>query len=113
MDVADLVHELAARFPDSERYGLTRQVCDAAISVPSNIAEGRGRGSRRDFCHFLRMARGSLYEVETQITIARRRRYIGAPDESRLLEESAVVLQLINGLIRRFSDARLPTSNPR
>lgn len=113
MELADLVYDLAERFPDKERYRLANQVCDAAISVPSNIAEGRGRGSRKDFAHFLRQARGSLYEVETQISIAARRRYIETGTEAGFLEQSARVAQLINGLIRRLSDPRPPTRDPR
>jgi four helix bundle protein len=111
IDLACDIYTIAERFPNRERFVLAQQICDAAISVPSNIAEGRGRGTRKDFCHFLYYARGSVYELETHLTMARRLRYVTEQEEADLLERSARVLRLINGLIRRLSspDLRPPT----
>lgn len=65
------VYNLTATFPKEETYGLSSQIKRAAISIPSNIAEGSKRGTEKDFCHFLVMAYGSGAEIETQIEIAK------------------------------------------
>ena len=80
MSLAEDVYGVVAKFPKDEQFALSSQLRRAVVSVPSNIAEGFGRESTKDFLHFIAMARGSLYEVRTQIELARRLGYIGNPE---------------------------------
>jgi len=70
MDVAKQVYLLLAKFPSSEKFGLISQISRCAVSVPSNIAEGSSRSSDKEFAHFLSIALGSLFELETQLLLA-------------------------------------------
>jgi four helix bundle protein len=102
----DLVAEIylaTKEFPKDELYGLTSQVRRAAVSVPSNIAEGQGRLTRGEFRQFLGQAKGSLAEVETQLIIAHRLGYLPSPD--CLLEHLNEVGRLLNGLINSLKTA--------
>ena len=93
------VYALTQNFPRREQYSLCDQLQRAAVSVPSNIAEGRGRLSTREFIHSLGTARGSLFEVETQIIIARNLGYARIEETQPLLRSTAEVGRIINGLI--------------
>lgn len=72
MDLTTEIYALLSTFPPDERFGLVSQMKRAAISIPSNIAEGAGRNSDREFKHFLSISLGSLFEIETQLIIANR-----------------------------------------
>src|SRR5262245_38161039 len=99
MDLVELVYRSSAAFPREEMFGLTQQVRKAAVSVPSNIAEGQGRASVRDFQNFLCIARGSLQEMETQILIAERLRYLSTEQHvAPVMALSAEVGRILNGL---------------
>ena len=76
IDLAHLVYEITKDFPKDEIYGLTSQIRRCAISIPSNIAEGCGRDSKNDFNHFLAIATGSTFELETQLILAKKLGYI-------------------------------------
>jgi len=78
------IYLLTEKFPKSELYGLTDQIRRAAVSIPSNIAEGKGRSTAKDFVHFLNNARGSLYELATQLYIACEIGYVRESDFSSL-----------------------------
>lgn len=98
-------------FPRDEIYGLTSQLRRAAVSVPSNIAEGQGRATRGEFVQFLCHARGSLCEVETQIIIATNLHYI-APDRSVALSDRITeVGRILNGLIASLQRKTVSTSS--
>jgi four helix bundle protein len=102
MDLVDHVYVVVRDFPEYETFGLAAQMRRSAVSVPCNIAEGQGRSSPRDFSRFLRTARGSALELETEILIARRQSFIVPAVADVLLDECVRVSQLINGLIRHL-----------
>jgi four helix bundle protein len=99
MDLVDAVYRLTRGFDKEEVYGLTSQIRRAAISVPSNIAEGHGRQTQRHFLHFLSIARGSIKELETQVLIARRLGYANEAENSKVLDLSDQVSRLTTGLM--------------
>jgi four helix bundle protein len=98
MDLVENVYLVSKGFPRDELYGLTSQVRRAAVSVPSNIAEGQGRFTTGEFVHLLSVGHGSLREVETQIIIAGRLNYLSEPKANGVLELASEVGRLINGL---------------
>ncbi len=100
MDFVELVYRLSASFSREEMYGLTAQVRKAATSAPSNIAEGHGRGTAREFRRFLRIASGSLREAETQLLIAHRLRYITDHDISQVMGDAAGVARPLIGRLK-------------
>jgi four helix bundle protein len=92
-------YKLTGRFPRTELYGLTAQLQRAAVSIPSNVAEGAGRIHTHEFIHHAGIARGSLFEAETQIIVARRLGYVSEEDIRPLLHAVAEVGRLLYGLI--------------
>ncbi len=99
MDLCVEVHNATLVFPKQELFGLSAQLNRSVVSVPSNIAEGHGRRTTPDFIHFLSISRGSLNEVETQITLAMRYNYITQTDHDELLDRCGEVGRMLNGLI--------------
>jgi four helix bundle protein len=100
------VYRCTQAFPKIETYGLTSQLRRAAVSVPSNIAEGQARLSTGEFKQFLGNARGSLMEVETQILIARYLGYLERNDSENLLSAAAEVGRILNGLLASLPSRR-------
>jgi four helix bundle protein len=109
MDLVTAIYQITASFPKEELYGLTSQLRRAAVSVPSNIAEGQGRRGAAEFRHFLRQASGSLMELETQMMIAERLLYVAPESANRILERSAEVGRILNGLINSLGARKLAT----
>ncbi|HMJ58836.1 MAG TPA: four helix bundle protein [Gemmatimonadales bacterium] len=93
-------YRITKSFPSEERYGLIAQVRRAAVSVPSNIAEGRGRFGLRSFLYHLSVSSGSLMELETQLVIAERLQYLTPADAQALMERTAEVRRLLAGMVR-------------
>ena len=84
MDLVEEIYKLTASFPIEEKFGLVSQMTRAAVSIPSNIAEGAGRNSDKDFAHFISIAIGSLYELNTQIVLSERLGYINQSQSQEL-----------------------------
>lgn len=105
MELAVNVYRSTANFPREEIYSLTQQMRRAAVSIPSNIAEGKGRGSKRDFRQFLFNARGSLLELQTQVMIAQTLGYLSKAEANELLTRAAGVGKSLSGLINYLSEA--------
>jgi four helix bundle protein len=99
MKLAREVYQGTDSFPRHELYGLTQQIRRAAVSVPSNVAEGKGRHSDKEFSHFLFNARGSLLELQTQLMLAEELEYLSAADTRRLLALAEGVGRALSGLI--------------
>lgn len=97
------IYKATDAFPSREIYGLTSQVRRAAVSVASNIAEVQGRRSKPEFRQFLSHARGSLMEVETQVVIAQELHYLNQDAAARLLDSSAEVGRMLNGLMHSMA----------
>jgi four helix bundle protein len=101
MDLAEAVYRQTAEFPLEERYALTAQIRRAAVSVPSNIAEGQGRRTTNDeFVRFLKISLGSLCELETQLELAIRLELLSPRQAESLRPLCDEVGRIINGLIR-------------
>ena len=111
MDLVDRVYEIINRFPAEERFALCDQLRRAVVSVPSNIAEGFGRETHKDFAHFLVQARGSLYEVETQLEIAVRRGYVNDGDLPLLQLNN--LSKMISSLVRTLRSEADPEQGTR
>jgi four helix bundle protein len=111
--LAAQIYRATEQFPKPETYGLTSQIRRAAVSVPPNIAEGQGRLTSGEFCHFLGQARGSLLELDTQLAIALDLNYL-QPDRYKALDQDTYqILGLLNRLIESLRKSRgQPGSKP-
>lgn len=100
MELTIGIYRFSSDFPKSEVYGLTSQLRRAGVSVPSNIAEGYGRGSRKEYVQFLCISQGSLKELETQLILAQRLNYGSKTAVDGLLRLSEEVGRMLGALIR-------------
>ena len=104
IDLTSEIYKLVKLLPNEERYALSDQIRRAAVSVPSNIAEGRGRGTNKEFVRFLLMSRGSLWEVSTQLEICERLNYLSQEDTSNAWQMITEISKMINALASTFSN---------
>jgi four helix bundle protein len=99
-DLTVAVYERTRSFPKDEMYGLTSQLRRASYSVPANIVEGSSRGSKKDYLHFLYIARGSLSEAQYFIHLAQRLGYLSADEAERLHGQTKMTFGCLHGLIK-------------
>ncbi len=100
IELVKSIYKITNNFPHTEQFGLTSQLRRAAVSVPSNIAEGFGRGSNKDFRRFLDISRGSLFEIQTQIYIAKELDYIDKEFFEKVYEQSREVERILVGFMK-------------
>lgn len=100
MRLVKIIYELTLSLPDDERFGLISQMRRAAVSIPSNIAEGSARQTKKESVHFYSIARGSLSELDTQIELCADLRFLSDAQVSRATDQIETVGALLNGLIR-------------
>ncbi len=104
IELVQVVYQLSSNFPQNENFNLTSQIRRCSVSIPSNIAEAWGRGYNKNLIQFLKIARGSLYELETQIIIAEKLNYIKKEDLNKVLELVLVETKMINSLISSINN---------
>jgi four helix bundle protein len=105
IELSVVIYALTANFPDSEKFGLSSQMSRAAVSIASNIAEGSGRGSKKEFCHFLRIALGSANELETQVEIAKLLPFSKNLDYNNIDNLLTEVLKMLYALINSLASS--------
>lgn len=98
------IYDIVDKFPNYECYGLANQMERAAVSIPSNIAEGCGRQSDKEFYYFLHIAKGSMYELQTQLYIASGRGYMSDEDMEEINHMIDDLGKMISGLLRRVEE---------
>ena len=103
MGLAKAVYQASASFPANEKYGLTSQINRSAVSVPSNIAEGAGRGSDKEFNQFLNIALGSAFELETQLLLAQAFGFINEDRLNELLAQLRKIQRMIDGFKKKIT----------
>ncbi len=103
MELVKEIYDVTNDFPKSELYGLTQQIRRCAVSVPSNIAEGRGRGTDPQLAHFLDIAQGSAFELETQLYLSNRLQFLDKVKTDVLIIKVTTLQKMIDGFKYRIS----------
>ncbi len=104
MSLSKKVYVVTKQFPIEEKFGIISQIQRATVSIASNIAEGAGRGTDKDFVHFLNIALGSAFEVETQILLSKELDYIREEEMQTIIEDLHVIQPQLNSLIKKYSE---------
>jgi four helix bundle protein len=108
VDLAQQIYRVTERFPSNEQFGLTSQIRRAAVSIPSNIAEGAARQTKKEFLNFLHIAKDSLSELDTQLEIARRLEYLDQARWETLDERLERIDCMLSGLVRSLRSRNNP-----
>ena len=103
MDLVELVYRETSKFPQEEKYGLTSQLQRAAVSIPSNIAEGTSRASQKEFKHYLSISMGSAFEVTTQLELSFRLSYINEEEKDRILSLNDLLQRKIQSFSKQLN----------
>jgi four helix bundle protein len=103
MELAEELYRLSAELPSDERFGLISQMRRCVVSIASNIAEGTGRGSDKDFARFMNIALGSAFELETQVLLSIRLGYLNQ-SQQEVLNKVSQVQKMLHSLIKKFQD---------
>ena len=110
IELTELIYVTSSDFPKHELFGLTSQMRRAAVSIASNIAEGSARDSKKDFRHFIFIAKGSTCELQTQLVIAGRLTYISEPNLRKCEALADRVARMLSGLAKALKRPALPTT---
>ena len=107
MELVILVYDLTKTFPDSEKFGLVNQMTRAAVSIPTNIAEGWVRASRKSYIQFLRISRGSIMELETLLELSNKLGFVEEGKMNSILDKIETTSKLLQGLIKKLEEKEL------
>ncbi|PWN06608.1 four helix bundle protein [Rhodohalobacter mucosus] len=105
IDLATDIYDVTNQFPKTERYGITSQIRRSVVSISSNIAEGAGRHSQKEFSHYLNIAKGSCYELETQLLISRNLKFLNAESFTELEAELVKIEKMIYTVIKKINQS--------
>ena len=103
IDIVDEAYSLTKSFPSDEKFALISQIKRCSVSIPSNIAEGWGRESEKSFLNFLRIARGSLYELETQIEVAYRQGFFKRDEQEKLIKLMVEESKMLSSFMKKLN----------
>lgn len=104
MDLVTKIYNSTQKFPKEELFGLTSQIRRSATSIPSNIAEGYGRDSNKEYLRFLNISISSLFEMQTQIEIAKNINYINETDFNKIYEDSREIERMLTSFIKKIKE---------
>jgi len=102
IELVTSIYKTSKDFPTEEKYGLTSQITRAAVSIPSNIAEGSSRHSEKDYFRFLEIALGSAFELETQLIIVEKLEFLNSSELSKLIDETKSIQKMLSGLMSKL-----------
>lgn len=105
IDLVLEIYRITSKFPDGEKFGLIAQMRRSVVSIPSNIAEGTARNTKKEFNNFLSIAQGSASELETQLIITNKLDYIDKKDLDSIIEKVTDISKMINGLKRSLRES--------